>query len=97
MNRQLIRSRQFDADLAGIWTYIAEHNREAADRLVRDIDRTLQQLAENPELGFQVETSGGTFMCKPVRRNYLIFYRATDARVDLLRILHGARNLDSLL
>lgn len=35
----------------------------------------------------------------PIRgfKNYLIFYRATESEVEVLRVLHGARDLEAIL
>ena len=30
-------------------------------------------------------------------KDYLIFYRIQDARVEILRVLHGARDLEGIL
>ena len=32
----------------------------------------------------------------PGFKNYLIFYRATETELEVLRVLHGARDIESL-
>ena len=39
------------ADLDEIWIYIAEHNVDAADRVLADIHSTLTLLAGTPHIG----------------------------------------------
>ncbi|MDC0936488.1 type II toxin-antitoxin system RelE/ParE family toxin [Pirellulales bacterium] len=50
---RLIRSTQSDEDLIAIWRYIATvaGNPDAADRLLREIDRQIELLARHPYLG----------------------------------------------
>jgi plasmid stabilization system protein ParE len=56
------------ADLAEIWEYIAEHNIDAADRVLADIHTVLRTLASSPHIGHRrpdltaptVTQAGGT-------------------------------------
>ena len=88
-------------DLDAIWLYIAQDNPSAADRLVEDAYQVCQRLAEHPELGpvrhFQNDDPPGIrFIVIPRFRNCLVFYRATGTAVEILRVLHGAQDIDDL-
>jgi toxin ParE1/3/4 len=53
-------------------------------------------LAEFPEIGTLREDIGPSVRVLVVG-NYLVLYRARDDRVDIVRVLHGARDLRDLL
>ncbi|HMF57221.1 MAG TPA: type II toxin-antitoxin system RelE/ParE family toxin [Pyrinomonadaceae bacterium] len=40
-----------EEDLKEIWTYIAEHNTEAASKLIKEITRRLAILRDHPQMG----------------------------------------------
>lgn len=87
-----------ETDLQEIWTYIAADNPDAADELEADIFTACQLLADNPQMG----SSRPAWSEKPVRfwivrRNYLIVYAPQAQPLEILRIIHGARNIPKLL
>ncbi len=93
---RILRTPLADADLADIWSYIACDNPRAADRLIRQISDTFDLLAANPGLGIRQDDIRPGLRCKPVRRNYLIFYEVAGNDLRILRILHGARKYEDL-
>jgi toxin ParE1/3/4 len=93
----ILRTAAAEADLAGIWSFIAAENKAAADKLLAQIDAAFNLIAKTPNIGFSVEGIAPGVLCKPVKRNYLIFYQASDEDVVVLRVLHGARKYDELL
>ena len=48
---KLRRTRQAEIDLVEIWTFIAEENAIAADKLIRDLDVRSHQLLTHPKMG----------------------------------------------
>ena len=96
MNRRVIRADIADRDLAQIWSYVARDNPAAADRLIQSIERAIQSLAAEPELGTRMDHIAPGLYCKPVRKNYLIFYTVQDKQLFIVRALHGARAYDQL-
>lgn len=83
-------------DLLEIWLYIARDNVSAADKVLDSIDARCRMLAEFPEIGTLREDIGPSVRVLVVG-NYLVLYRARDDRVDIVRVLHGARDLRDLL
>jgi toxin ParE1/3/4 len=84
-----------ERDVVDIWLNVALESPIAADRLVDQIhDRALQLIGfpelgpENPEIsnGMRFLTSG----------RYLILYRIANAHMEIVRVLHGARDLSLL-
>lgn len=88
-------TRQAELDLIEIWLYVAEDSEEAADRLVYRIDEMCENLASNPQIGRQRNELAPQLRSHPVL-NYLLFYRPRIDGIDLIRVLHGARELDAL-
>jgi plasmid stabilization system protein ParE len=85
---------QAASDLLDIWSFIAQDNPDAADRRACDI------LAEAPLAG-QMRKD---LTALPLRfwvvhpyPNYLIVYDPESKPLHVIRILHGARNLPSVL
>jgi toxin ParE1/3/4 len=81
--------------LRKIWLYIAQHNLTAADRLIDRIQRTLQTLARHPLMGESVPQYRPSLRRFTVG-NYVLCYEPIQGGVRLVRVLHGARNIDDL-
>ncbi len=87
-------SRQADNDLEQIWCYITihGHNRPAADGLVNEIERTLFQVADFPEMGKMYEPLRERKLRHlTIRRRYQVFYRPIEDGILVLRVLHTAK------
>ena len=89
-------------DLAGCYAYIGERNLEAAHRFRQAAEATFAALAHTPGIGELYEVTNPRLeglRCARVRRfrNYLIFYRPIDGGIDVIRVLHAARNIRALL
>jgi toxin ParE1/3/4 len=83
------------SDLDEIWLYIAEDNIEAADRFIQQIVLRFPKLVARPDLGRRREELLPRLRSYPVGR-YVIFYRPFDNGVEIIRVLHGARDLPPL-
>lgn len=84
-----------EADLLDIWNFIANDRWEKADRLLEKIDSQLKILASNPGMGRKRDSLAPNLRSFPVG-NYLIFYRPINEGIEVIRILHGARDIPSL-
>jgi toxin ParE1/3/4 len=97
---RFILSQWVEPELEDIWGYIALDNIEAADRFSDAAYATLKNLARMPGMGRPRRFSGKTlgelrsFRVKGFD-NYLIFYRPISDGIEVLHILHGARDIDS--
>jgi len=93
--RRIRRTSAAKADLAGIWKYIAMDNLDAAERWLENIDDKLKLLAEFPGAGPRRDD-----LAPGVRSfttgNYLIFYREQKDAIEVIRVLHGARDLPEI-
>jgi len=87
---------QATEDLDAIWWFIAEDNREAADRVEREILATCRRLAKHPLVGSKRQD----ITPQPVRfwtvtkfPNYVIVYRPETIPLQVVAVLHGKRDL----
>tara|TARA_R110002096_G_scaffold4501_34_gene21280 strand:+ start:1419 stop:1733 length:315 start_codon:yes stop_codon:yes gene_type:complete len=91
-----------DEDLAAILDYILADNPRAAEDVLQAIDRTMTLLDEHPGLGkhpdYLNEPCFADVCCRVVSKfpNYIIFYRPIAKGIQVLRIIHGARDLPTL-
>jgi toxin ParE1/3/4 len=83
------------SDLDEIWFYIAQDDPEAADKFIRAIVSRFPKFAAMPELGRQREELSPRLRSFPVGR-YVIFYRPMKNGIEIVRVLHGARDLPPL-
>lgn len=89
------RSPLAKADLREIADLIARDNLNAALRLLDQVDTVCQRLAEFPGMDPQRDELQPGLRSFPIG-NYLLIYRAVPGGIELVRVLHGARNLDSI-
>ena len=80
------------SDLDEIWSYIAQDNPDIADGFVRSLISRFPMLAEMPEAGRQREELAPELRSFAIG-NYVIFYRPIENGVEIVRVLHGARDL----
>ena len=82
-------------DLREIWSYVAESNPEAATKLIKEITRRFTILCDNPLMGREQDELLIALRSFPVKR-YIIFYRPFENGIEILRVLHGARDIESM-
>ena len=96
----LIVSPLAEEDLEEIWSFVAERDVEAADRLIDEITSRFDHLLAYPEAGRARHELLVNLRSLPVKR-YVIFYQPTDDGVEIFRVLHGSRDVqgefDSLI
>jgi len=89
-------TRLADNDITEIGDYIALDKRDAALAFVNRLRQACDTLADHPEMGVpRPRFRGGDLRSYPVH-SYLIFYRITPLGIEVARVLHGARDFDSL-
>jgi toxin ParE1/3/4 len=93
---RVYRTKRARDDLLDIWTFIAAEDPSAADSQLDRIDEQCQGLADNPHLGPRRDDvrPGMRYL---VVGTYLILYRVVDGDVEIVRIIHGRRDLFALL
>ena len=81
-----------ERDLISIWHYIARDNLQAADMLLDDLGAASRNLEQFPSLGPSREDLGVGVRYLPCR-TYLILYRQIHDGIEVIRYLHGDRDL----
>jgi toxin ParE1/3/4 len=82
-------------DLNEIWEYIAQDNLDAAERLVERIEELCELLATRPQLGRRREELAPGLRSFPAG-SYLIFYQEIHDGIEVVRVFHASRDIDSL-
>ena len=87
-------------DLFEIWSFIAGDDPGAANRVEQAILDACGFLASGPHTGrFRAELTSRPLRFCPVRRfpNYIVVYDPATEPVQIIRLLHGRRDLPRLL
>ena len=94
MDFKIIWSDAALADLQDIWTYVAEHDPQAADRIGRGILAHVRILASFPFIGPAYPRGAKGTLREIVFRSYRIFYDVNEQSrsVEVLHVWHGARD-----
>lgn len=80
-------------DLQQIWVYIAENaGNEVANKFLLEIKKKCEAIAEFPKSGrlrheFLINLRSFSF------KNYIIFYLPLADGIEVLRIIHGSRDI----
>jgi toxin ParE1/3/4 len=83
------------SDLKEIRDFIARDKSTAASQYMAMLKQKCELLADFPGLGIQRDEYCGLY--KFSVDSYLIFYRISQTGIDIIRILHGSRDIDSIL
>jgi toxin ParE1/3/4 len=101
MSRKIIVHEEARFDAIDAAYYIADNSLETADRFAEAIDAAYEQLAEMPGIGTlrnynNPSLKGMRMWPVPGFRNYLILYHATDEELQVIRVLHGSQDIESI-
>jgi plasmid stabilization system protein ParE len=85
------------ADLDEIFDHISKDSPSAAQRVLDELRTSMRRLAQMPEIGhFRRDLAS-----EPVRfwsvYSYLVIYRPEARPLQIVRILHGARDVRAIL
>jgi toxin ParE1/3/4 len=82
-------------DYVDIWNDIAQDNPDAADDLLRSFDQKVTLLSDFPHLG-RARPELRPRLRSIAVGNYVLFYRPLRGGIELLRVLHGARDIGGI-
>ncbi len=103
MSRAVIKLPRAESDLIGCYAYLGEEaSIQTADRFLNAVEKTLNLIATSPGIGATHQTNklqlaGLRVLAVSKFKRYLLFYRAFDDRIELVRVLHGARDIRRIL
>ena len=81
------------ADLLEAWTYIAEHNLDAADGVLDAIEREALLLATQPLMGRSRPELSAGLRSWPTQTPYILFYETDAQGIVIIRALHHTRDV----
>jgi toxin ParE1/3/4 len=84
-----------EKDLDEITDFIAADNPKAALRLIDGIEARCQALADMPGMGRGREELAPNLRSSHVGK-YIIFYRPEDQGIEVIRVIHGHRDIPNL-
>jgi toxin ParE1/3/4 len=100
---RILKRETAKRDLIEQWLWYAENaSIDVADRFLRAAEKNLKQLANMPESGAPVLVRNPTL--RGIRRfpvsdgfeKILLFYFPPQHGIDLVRVIHGSRDLERL-
>jgi len=99
--RRIVRRPAADNDVEVAGAYIAERNPRAADRFIDAVRATEEVLLRTPGLGTRRDYDnpalvGMRFHLVKGFRKYLVFYIPRSDGIEVVRVLHSARDLEAL-
>jgi plasmid stabilization system protein ParE len=84
-------------DINDIWDYIADDSIEAADRVLDALESAMIKLSKSPSIGhWRAELADKRHRFLLVY-SYLIVYRHEAKPLRIVRVLHAARDVQSIL
>ena len=92
---RILRREAAKSDLKEIWKYIALDSTERANGFLRTLNDKMEAKAKNPLMGRERDEVMPGLRSFPFGR-YVIFYQPLQDGIDVVRVLHGARDLESL-
>jgi toxin ParE1/3/4 len=94
---EVVKRDEARRDLLGCFIFIGEERPDAADRFLIAAEATIQRLAQHPGMGEPYRTRDPKYAS--VRRSrisrfkiFLIYYQPIDGGIEVLRVVHGARD-----
>ncbi len=88
-----------EADIAEIWDYIAQDSPANGDAFVLALEEQIASLEKFPERCSRIPENDilGTSYRHLIHGSYRTIFRIAGSRVVILRVIHGARLLDTSL
>jgi plasmid stabilization system protein ParE len=96
MKRYILTPRA-KRDVSDIWDSIADDNIEAADRVLDALESAMVNLTKNPGMGHWREELADKSHRFWLVYSYLIVYRHEAIPLQIVRVLHASRDVQTLL
>lgn len=90
----LYKSPSAENDIIEIWGYIADDSEIRADSFIKELEELFYTIVKTPNIGKSRNELLDGLKSFPIGR-YIIFYRIHLNAVEIVRILHSARDIDT--
>ena len=90
---RITRRPEAEADVIDIWGFIAEDSIPEADRWVDRLDERVQLWATQPMIGRARDELAPGLRSMAFGR-YIVFFEPIHDGIDIVRVLHGSRDID---
>lgn len=98
MSRQYRLSPQARKEMLEIGDFVAESSVDAALKIYDALEAAFALLAENPEIGhLREDLTDRPVKFWPVFSYYVVYDPASSDPLEILSVVHGAREVDRLL
>jgi toxin ParE1/3/4 len=97
---KVVRRRRATQDIDDHAAYIAARNPQAAYRFLEMVEETFDLLARQPRIGSRrLGHVIAGLRAFPVRtlRSYIVLYFVAGSRVQIVRVVHASRDLETVL
>jgi toxin ParE1/3/4 len=94
MKRHII-SQPAIKDLEQIIDYFSNRNIEAGERFINEFEKKCKYLANFPNMGRSYDDVKPSLRGLPLA-GYIIFYRIVNDGIEIIRVVSGYRDLESL-
>jgi toxin ParE1/3/4 len=94
---RVVLARKAIEDLVAIGEYIAASNPERAESFVNEIQAKCFELADSPKAFARLPHRSDRVIRRRPFGQYLIFYEMGGERIEILRVIHGARDYQTIL
>lgn len=91
---RVTRRPQAELDILDIWEYIAADSLVAADRWVDELDKKLVLWSTQPLMGRSRDALHSGLRSLAFGR-YVVFYEVLSDGIDVVRVLHGSRDIEA--
>ena len=92
---RVVYSEIAKADLREIWDYVSDDSQLQADRLIERFRSKLEHLAQWNTLGRPRPEIARNCRSYPFGK-YCFFFRPIDNGIEVIRVIHSARDLDQI-
>ncbi|KJS76375.1 MAG: type II toxin-antitoxin system RelE/ParE family toxin [Serpentinimonas sp.] len=90
---RVTRRPQAELDILEIWAFIADDSVVAADRWIDELDEKMALWATQPMMGRPRDELAPGIRSLAFGR-YVVFFVALADGIDVVRVMHGARDID---
>ncbi|MEK7724621.1 MAG: type II toxin-antitoxin system RelE/ParE family toxin [Acidobacteriota bacterium] len=101
MNYEIRKKPQAERDIEECFVYIGEDNLDVAVHFLVAVEDSIEEIGRNPFVGSQRKFKNPQVKNLRMRlvksfSNFQIFYTTQAETIEIIRVLHGARDLEDI-